>query len=43
MTDLSELLRDSLFILFGSPVTHLAQTHLDVRMGVIWSVKAEGR
>lgn len=40
--DLSSELGDFLFIVFGSLVTHLAQTHFDVWMRFIWSVKAAG-
>lgn len=42
-SDLSEGLGDSVFIVFESLVTHLVQTHFDVWMRFIPSVKAAGK
>jgi len=43
MADLREQLGDSLFVVFRSLMTHLVQSHRDVRMTLIWSVKAGQR
>lgn len=42
-TDLSKESGDSLFIVFWSLMTHLVQTHFDVWMRFVWSVKAAGK